>query len=138
MISQHIAEKYFGHLDPIGEILYLNHNSKLTVTGVFAEFPQNSHLDFDFIISFETFRVPQGYPVTLQTWSWASFPTYLELNKNVDLKNIEEKCTRLVSQNLPEGAKQRFFVVLQPLNDVYLGKYVHESQKKETGVKFTD
>ncbi len=130
VLSESIAKKYFGNDNPLDKILYLDNETRLVVKGVYEDFPVNSHIDIDFIISFETFSVPEGYPVTLQTWAWASFPTYLELNESADVESVQNKCTEILASNMPEGARDRFIAILQPLEDVYLGKYEHDQQRK--------
>ena len=81
-ISQRTAQKYFGLDDPLNKILLLNNNIPLKVTGVFADLPRNTHLEFEIVISmrrleksineFKTsakggpvsyFKLQQGFPV---------------------------------------------------------------------------
>jgi len=50
-ISESIASKYFGNEDAVGRVLTVNDTISLTITGVFRDFPSNSHLSFDWIIS---------------------------------------------------------------------------------------
>ena len=50
MISESIADKYFGNEDPEGKILTLDDNADYTVIGVFPNLPKNSHLQFNFIV----------------------------------------------------------------------------------------
>jgi putative ABC transport system permease protein len=124
-ITSKMAEKYFADEDPIGKILHLDGVMELTVTGVFKPIPQNSHLKFDFAISFATFTVPRGYPVTLDSWGWISFHNYLLLDKDVDPAALEAKFPDFISTHWdPERAK-RFKWRLQPLKDIYLGEVLN-------------
>ena len=50
-LSQSTAIKYFGDSDPIGKRLILNDSVPLRVTGVYEDFPHNTHLNFDLFIS---------------------------------------------------------------------------------------
>ena len=52
VISEDLAQKYFGKPDPIGELLIMNHDRTLKVTGILEPIPNNSHIQFDFLISF--------------------------------------------------------------------------------------
>ncbi len=45
-----MARKYFGTKAVIGKTLKMNNDSMLTVTGILAGIPDNSHLQFDFIL----------------------------------------------------------------------------------------
>ncbi|MBY0433257.1 MAG: ABC transporter permease, partial [Cyclobacteriaceae bacterium] len=53
VLTQSMATKYFGTKDPIGAQMKFWGND-LTVTGVMEDVPTNSHLQFDFLISFST------------------------------------------------------------------------------------
>jgi putative ABC transport system permease protein len=55
IVSKSTAQKYFGNEDPIGKRLRLNGEKNPTeVTGVFEDVPENSHIKFDFLVSYET------------------------------------------------------------------------------------
>lgn len=125
VITSQMAEKYFGDEDPLGKTLQLDDGLELTVTGVFKPIPQNSHLKFDFAISFATFTVPRGYPVTLDSWGWISFHNYLLLDRGVDPAALEAKFPEFISTHWdPERAK-RFKWRLQPLKDIYFGEVLN-------------
>ncbi|HMQ63533.1 MAG TPA: ABC transporter permease, partial [Flavilitoribacter sp.] len=51
VLSESTARKYFGNEDPIGKILVRRGQEEMTVTGVMADFPRNSHMQFDMIYS---------------------------------------------------------------------------------------
>ncbi len=51
ILSENTAAKYFNNENPIGKTLILNNKSDYKVTGVFKSIPQNTHFDFDFMIS---------------------------------------------------------------------------------------
>ena len=80
LITREMAVKYFGEQDPMGKIIVLDDVENLRVTGVLKPFADNSSLQFDFVISFSTFKVPFGYPTDLSNWGWISFHTYLLLS----------------------------------------------------------
>jgi hypothetical protein len=50
LITESMAKKYFGNEDAIGKIIRKNNNENLAVTGVLADVPSNSHLQFDFLL----------------------------------------------------------------------------------------
>ena len=55
VISEKAAQRYFGKEDPLGKFMTLNTYGKkmdLTVTGVFRDFPSNTHIQTEFIIPF--------------------------------------------------------------------------------------
>jgi len=50
LITQDMATKYFGNQNPVGQFLKKDNNENVVVTGVLANSPANSHLQFDFIL----------------------------------------------------------------------------------------
>src|SRR5690349_16836130 len=50
VITEKAAKKYFGKEDPMGKVLSRYTSEKFTVTGVLADIPENSHLQFDFLL----------------------------------------------------------------------------------------
>lgn len=55
VITEDMAQKYFGSEDPIGKLLNINNQFDFTVTGVMKNVPHNSHFTFNMFCSFETF-----------------------------------------------------------------------------------
>lgn len=124
VLTPAMAAKYFGNENPLGRTLEMNNELTLNVTGVLQDEPAHSHLDFDFLVSFSTFRVPTGYPVTLESWSWISFHTYLLLKEQTLPAALEQKLPEFMRIHFPERAG-RFALRLQNVKDIYLGAVGH-------------
>lgn len=120
VITKELALKYFDDPDPSGATLLFNNTTPLTVTGVLADLPINSHLDFDFLISFPNYVVPEGYASDLTSWSWLGFLTYVELKPNTDPKQFEARLAQHFRDLNPE-AENHFLPIVQNLSDIYLG-----------------
>jgi len=120
VITQTLANKYFKDLDPMGRTLLFNNSIPLEVTGVLADLPSNSHLDFDFLISFPNYIVPEGYASDLTSWSWLGFLTYVELKPNTNPEQLEVSLTQHFRDLNPEN-ENHLLPLLQNLSDVYLG-----------------
>lgn len=119
VITPAMVDRYFGPEDPIGKNLLLEGETSLTVTGVLAENPSQSHLKFDALLSFSTFKVPYGYPVNLESWGWISFHTYLLLRQAEDAPLLSSKLDNFMTRHLTEGRAARAELRLQPLSDIY-------------------
>lgn len=136
VITRDFAKKYFGNEDCLGKTLLLGiTNDSYKVTGIIDKVPNNSHFHFDAFLSFASL------PVTQATWSNIGYFTYLELNKVVDIKNLEKKFPSLVAKYVvPETQRDMgvtlaeaqnsvntFKFSLQPLTDIHL----HSNTKYE-------
>ncbi|SNS95511.1 putative ABC transport system permease protein [Ekhidna lutea] len=121
VLSADMAEKYFGSSSAVGQRIEISETPYI-VTGVMNPSPSTSHFTFDFIIPFHAFRVPFGYPVTLNSWGWISFHTYIELKDPSEKEALEEQLVDFMKVHWPEEQHNLFRFVLQPLEDIYLGE----------------
>ncbi len=120
VITESLALKYFNQPNPLGRTIMFNNTTPLRVTGVLAEIPTNSHLNFNFLISFSTYTIPDGYASDLTSWSWLGFLTYVELNPQADSKGFEKKLVQHFKDLNPENPNPMLPEV-QPLSEIYLG-----------------
>ena len=121
LITETVARKYFGEEDPMGKVMLLDNDEPFTVTGILKDLPPNTHIDFDIVIPFEAFRVPFGYPVTLESWGWISFHTYVQLRPDVTPQEVESKFPDFVNLHFQPERAARFVLRLQNLKEIYLG-----------------
>jgi putative ABC transport system permease protein len=100
MISRSQAKVYFGDDDPMGKTLFFNERLPFTVTGVFEDIPENSSIDFDFLLSWST--MPFYGWVTKDgefTTPWTF--TFVKLrNDNPDLASINTRLTKMATENI--------------------------------------
>src|SRR5436190_4670173 len=81
LITENMAKKYFGKEDAMGKILKKDNNSNVIVTGILANIPSNSHLQFDFILPMSSIA-QTNYDLKNNGWENFNFYTYIQLNKN--------------------------------------------------------
>ncbi|MEO1053348.1 MAG: ABC transporter permease [Bacteroidota bacterium] len=120
VITEAMAMKYFNEPDPIGATLLFNNTTPLKITGVLSNIPTTSHLNFDFLISFSTYTVPEGYASDLTSWSWLGFLTYVELKPMTDPSQFEQKLVQQFKEIYPDNPNPPL-PMLQNLSDIYLG-----------------
>jgi putative ABC transport system permease protein len=121
VISESIAKKYFGDNDPINKIIMMDGVGPLQVTGIAKDVSHNSHFYFEMLISFQTYVVPDGYLADLQSWSWMGFLTYVKTHEGVNIPELETKIINHYKASEERFAQQQMSVLLQPLDDIYLG-----------------
>src|SRR5690606_31518119 len=86
VISESIAQKYFGRDDPLGKVMLLNNGRRFTVTGVAADVPGNSHMSFDILISYFFAEGQWNHSVD---WRWPEFYTYVKLSPGTEPESLE-------------------------------------------------
>lgn len=121
ILSKDLALKIFKTDNPVGQTLTLNRNQELLVTGIMEPVPENSHLQFNLLISFSSYRIPEGYLSDLTSWGWLGFMTYVELVPASDPKNFGKKLQSFYNTKIEQGPGFKFEVDVQPLNQIYFG-----------------
>ncbi len=114
IISEKLAEAYFGKSDPIGKVFKIV-GRDLIVIGILKNIPANTHFQFDYVIPFD-FLESAGF-TNPGLWNLNRFHTYLLLNSSDNLSTFEDKIRNAIKQNLPESTIE---IALQPLTDIHL------------------
>ena len=128
VVSETYAKRFFGDEDPVGKVLRLQdddfNDERCRVTGVFRDVPQNSHLKFDVLFSFQTLynrgdRARERYDLT---WERKDFYTYVRVREGTDPQALAAKFPAVVDKYSPGLAEQqrRDVLSLQPLGDIHL------------------
>jgi len=99
VISQRLAEKYFGQDNPVGKILLFSNEKNhppIVVSGVFKNFPANSSFQFDLIMSMES--NPDYKDNYNQGVNSFSDPLILKLKKGTDAAKFRAKLDAFAKQ----------------------------------------
>lgn len=129
VLTEKSAQKIFGDADPLGNVIRLNSKDNLVVSGVVADFPANSHLQFDALISFSTLYLDPNYYLG---WDGGyNYFTYVKLVKGSDIGALKAKFPPFMEKNINYKYRPLGFVMyldLQPL------KRIHLFSKKDFGI----
>jgi ABC-type antimicrobial peptide transport system permease subunit len=118
VITENMADKYFGAEDAIGKNLRINNQYDFLVAGIMKNIPRNSHMQFDFLIPFIRIEEIQGRgQETYVNWHNTSFYTYVLLQKNIPYQDVSEKISEYLRKHIPESTSSLY---LQPLKSIYL------------------
>ncbi|GEM_PF-4224712 len=124
-VSESFANKVFGDENPLGKMLSSTDEDTYEVSGVFADIPANSHLDFDIFISRKFNPKLDAFPS-----NYGGVSSYLWLDKTADFEEVESAMQRLlVSHGLwynGEDTDTGGRVWLQSLNDMHLSSSLIE------------
>lgn len=121
VLSQTTAQKYFGDENPVGKTLKFSDGHEYTVTGVIRDVPDNSHLQFDMLCSFETLYARKR--TDLEDWGTMRFSTYVLLKPDANAAAAEEKINAIVDQKLGNELRQlggSLVFHIQPLTRIHL------------------
>lgn len=113
VLTESAAQKYFGSEDPIGQSLIVgNERNSYEVTGIAADSPHNSHLQFDILLSYSSYSYSRS-----TEWMSNSLNTYVELNSNVEISQIENDFDELVSKYVGPEMEQLMGVTIEQMKE---------------------
>lgn len=103
VITQSLAKKYFGALDPLGRTINLNNLAEAKITGVLADPPKTTNVDIQLFISAATLpRLIPDFDVN-DWWSLNSTDrVYLTLKNPLSAARLEAALPALSKNILPK------------------------------------
>ena len=115
VVSQKIAQKYFGRADPLGRTVRINNTIDYTVTGVLAEIPSNSSIQIDVAVPIRS--VP-WYEEVIEEWGGSWLWTFILLRDGATTGQLEAAFPTLVRNIWDEEVASRTVFRLEPLTEL--------------------
>ncbi|WP_340113137.1 ABC transporter permease [Maribellus mangrovi] len=146
VLSESMAKIIFGDQNPIDKILRINTRQEpYRITGVMADFPEESHFNADILTSFIT--NPRAND---PEWLNNSFSTYVLLKPNTSHDDVEAKFPGMVEKYIGPRVQELFGISLsdfksqgnrynfhlQPLTEIHLDPSVESEVKPATDPKY--
>jgi ABC-type antimicrobial peptide transport system permease subunit len=117
VISETLAHKYFGKENPISETVTFSTRYELKVTGVFKDYPSNSHIECAYILPVTFAR---NWSMNLNTWDVNTIRTYVQLLANTDARSVDTKISGVVEKHRHQDKRP---LSLQPITRLHLNPY---------------
>jgi putative ABC transport system permease protein len=146
MLSEKTARKYFGSESAMGRQLRLGNAYDVEVTGVYKDFPKQSHWHPDILISFSTLNDSTIYgKQRLETnWGNNSFSTYILVKEPFDKVKTEAQFPAFVDKHMGMQAAANNYpmpstwthIYLQKISDIHL--HSHLDSEIETNGNITN
>lgn len=141
VLSETTAKKYFqitdgNYKNAIGKVVYWGLDTQpYKITGIFEDIPENSHIQFDALVSYATLISPDEHDAD-DSWTWSDMRHYLLLKPGVNYKTLESKFEDFSQRHFQgdkvSGSVEKFF--LQPLKDAHLySDYEYDIAKTANG-----
>lgn len=142
VLSESMADKYFGDENPIGEVITGDDLYEFTVTGVMRDMPKNSHFHFDFLASYASLAPHRLYdePSTMQDQGFShDLFTYLLLREGNAPEDLEREFPGFLDKYLGEllesvGIEARPF--LQPITDIHLHSNMEAEIRANSSIRY--
>ncbi len=146
VLSESTAKKIFGDEDPINKMLQVNTRKEpYKITGIMADFPENTHFNADILTSFVT-----NSRANDTEWLNNSFTTYVLLKPGALAGSLENKFPGMIEKYVGPRVQQMFHISLsdflaqgnrynfhlQPVTKIHLDPSVQHDAKPATDPKY--
>ncbi|MDP9042224.1 MAG: ABC transporter permease, partial [Bacteroidota bacterium] len=117
VITQQMERKYFGEGKALGKILKVGGTRDFMVSGVAANVPANSQIQFDFIASYASLRNANNL-----NWGVEIYATYFLLRPNTDIKILEKEIAGYMKnqKDLDQAGNDYLIFHMEPMTKVHL------------------
>jgi putative ABC transport system permease protein len=107
ILSESLSKVYFKDIDPIGQQILLDNEYLFQVTGIFQDFPKNTHFHMDIILSYESLRGLFGEGSEDYFWGNNNYSdnvtyTYFRINEGAEINNILSSLPAMIDKNLDD------------------------------------
>jgi len=125
VVSESMARKIFGDEEPMGQHVQMPNDgggeSERVITGIFKDFPANSHIHANFVVPLEP-PMNDG-----DEWSQAFLHTYVSLKEGhhpEEMSNRLNQFYQKMAVKYPEMKETKSF--LQPLTSIHLASHMQD------------
>lgn len=124
ILSRSMARKYFGDTDPIGLNITADNRFPLQVTGIMEDWPANSHVHMDFIVSYITLKGLYGsgdndYFHGTRNFSDNVTLAYIRLAEGFSGQELQTKIPEFLDRNIPTRTDQNGNII-KPSESIFL------------------
>ncbi len=122
VLTETLAAKFFGDEDPLGKSVEFGQSFLLEVTGVIKDVPANSHLQFDALISWETFERDDA-------WGNLNAYNYILLKPGATIEEVKKKMPSVMeayNEMILRDYDATFETIFQKITDIHFSEYQDE------------
>jgi putative ABC transport system permease protein len=123
LLSAKTAKKYFGNEPAMGKTILLDGQYPLAVSGVVADFPDNSHIHLDLLTNYETMfaTIPEAAGKNLPyNWIISHSLTYVLLKTGLRATSVDARFPSFLQKYAPPEFSKDIEYQLQPLTAIHL------------------
>jgi len=132
VLTESTAKALFGDADPMAKIVRIDNKYSLKVTGIMADVPKNSTLQFNFLMPFSFNEATQDWMKKARTTYYNnSFQIFVQLKPGVNYTALAPKIRNIVYNGGPQMRPVKPAVLLHPVADWHL--YSEFKNGKESG-----
>src|SRR4030043_2382345 len=125
VLTEEVANKFFGDNDPVGKVIIFERYGNLKVTGIIPKMEQKSHIQFEALISAATLPVLEKEDKIADiTDNWEEFGSsfvYILLNENARQSDLDSALVNIGKLKYPEHGKGNISFYSTPISKIVTG-----------------
>ena len=112
VLSQSTAKALFGDADPINQLVKIDNDREVKVTGIMDDVRDRpTELLFDFILPFSYYEATQSWVrYSKDNWNNNSFPMYVQLQEGATEEEVNASVGSLIKDNNPKAPTAVLFL----------------------------
>jgi putative ABC transport system permease protein len=118
VLTESMAHKYFGKGEAMGQVIKLDNQYDLKVTGIIKDLPPNTHLPFLFLVSFATVE-KELHPADLPFFAIMGGSTYIVTPEHYDIQQLQRRIPAFVERHWGADIAKDAKLPLQPLLEIH-------------------
>ncbi|WP_436486304.1 ABC transporter permease [Chitinophaga sp. ARDCPP14] len=130
ILTQSMARKYFGTKDPLGQVINLNNQFNLKVTGVIEDVPGNTSQPFVFLVSYETIRKEALAQASFYSINGGN--AFVLLPEHYNVAKLQARMPAFITKNWGADVAAGTKLLLQPLKEIHFDQRYQSSPDSPT------
>lgn len=121
LVTQKIAQKYFGNDNAIGKVFRLDNKVNFTITGILKDLPNNTDRRQQIYVSYGNMDEYTGNKRREENWGgvYSGSEAFTKLKKGVTQAQVNAVTAQLIKKHYTGRDLKVWFFKLQPLNDMH-------------------
>jgi ABC-type antimicrobial peptide transport system permease subunit len=131
VITESTAKAFFKDGNALNQTIKVDNHDELKVSGIIKDVPEQSFLEFDYVLPFSYYEKTNSWILNFAKDSWDSnsFQMYTLLQEGATQEEVEKSIVKIISENNPKAPTSRLF--LHPMSKWRLHSNFEEG--KNTG-----
>jgi putative ABC transport system permease protein len=118
VLTESTARKYFGLKSAIGQIILLNNQFNVKVTGIIRDPASNTSLPFHFLVSLNTLKFDPGMMTAFYAIPGGSY-AFIVIPRNYSIHQLEKKIPDFITRHWGKDIAKEARLPLQPLREIH-------------------
>ena len=126
ILSESLAKKLFGEIDPINKMITYDTENSLVVKGIMKDVPESSSLEFDAAIPLDYYKVLNNDQDFFSNWGRWMYETYFMFDQGANIQDVKTKLDDLLTDYYinSQGIRKDYKAnqTLRPYSEIYFGE----------------